>query len=107
MFQSSQRAKFVMSAFLEACSETIFCGKWMIANDFCDAICHFYNLNSECKFDAKELMQVLRMNYNRHIVAQMEIEDPTLITDEHLGIFRRVYRPSKGKYKKNASTVSI
>ena len=95
LIQANTRKNWIVASFLEACTETIFCEKWVTANDFCSAISTLYKLNPESSFTGNELKKALSCKTNAYLAAEMD-QPYDIVTRNHIGIFRQSYRP-RGK----------
>ena len=91
-------------SYLKLASKNVgLCDKWINGNDLCVAISIIFNLKQN-NFTLKELTKELNTKEGKGIKIQMEA-DPTTVTEDHVGIFRQVYRPKKGPTKKRPSNV--
>ena len=91
---SFQSSNFIIASFREACRNAVFHHKWMSAQTWAEVIAHQYNLSDEKQYNGKDLVKALSLKSSRWLTNMMDI-DPNNVPKDHIGIFRRQYKPKK------------
>lgn len=85
----------IKEAFLTACSDSEFHGRWMTSDTWAELICLRFNLLDSNSFTGIQLNRVFQSRANTYISTAMDIDRQNVPLD-HFGIFRdRCYLPKR------------
>ena len=93
----------ILATFLKASSETLFCDKWIRGDDLCVAISNIYDLEKD-EMTIKKLTKALNTKVGKTIKNQIENSLDRPLNEDHIGIFREMYRPKKSMNRKREGT---
>ncbi len=85
----------IKEAFLTACSDSEFHGRWMTLDTWAELICLHFNLLDSNSFTGIQLNKVFQSRVNTYISTTMDIDRQNVPLD-HFGVFRgRCYLPKR------------
>jgi len=90
--QSSDKNKFSVVSFVEACRNTNFHHRWMTAETWVNLILHRYMLSADERFSGKNLSKALSLRSSLWLTGMMDINTNNAPHD-HIDIFRISYKP--------------
>ena len=97
--QSSEKNKYIIASFREACRNPRFFHRWMTADTWANLITKFYKPSLELQYTGKELTRVLSLKSSRWLTALLDV-DTNNVPRNHFGVFRKSYKP-----KSSTSTI--